>query len=206
MTIRTYALKQIKKFNFSDVKKVYKHYSFSDLVQYHAVVFVPYAVMTFKMNELYLMSIPMFFPSMKYFRTIRAFGPDRSILDMPWCQAAKGTLNDAEMVAHPGSIHPYSPNALNDKESEFYWLQLADFSQWPHITYFDDFKDLEEKLLTVDFEKIHKLMVEENERKRSELENNWCRVFKKMEKGRKNLNDYLSAIEELYNVSRLQVY
>ena len=198
---------EIKKFKLSDIIKVYKHYSFSDLIQYRAVVFVPYAVMTFKMNELYLMSIPMFFPSMKYFRTIRAFGPDRSILDMPWCQAAlNSTLNDTEMVAHPGSIHPYSPNMLNDVESEFYWLQLADFSQWPHITYFDDFKDLEEKLLTADFEKIHRLMVEENKRRRSELENNWCKVFKKMEKGRRVPKDYESAIRELYNVSRLQVY
>ena len=181
-----------------------KHYSFSDLVQYRAVVFLPYAVMTYKMTELYTMSIPMFVPSMKYFQNIKGFGPDRTVLAQYFCKFS-GPLKDSEMVADPSSIHPYSPNAI-DIESEFYWLQLSDFAQWPHITYFDDFKDLEEKLLTADFEKIHRLMVEENKRKRSELENNWCKIFKKMEKGRAVPKDYESAIRELYNVSRLQVY
>lgn len=194
----------ITKVKLVELEKLYKHYSFSDLVQHRAIVFLPYAVMTYKMTELYTMSIPLFFPSMKYFRNIRAFGPDRSIVDRVWCHV-KGSLNDSEMVPHPSSIHPYSPNAL-DKESEFYWLQLADFVEWPHITYFDDFEDLEEKLLTTDFDKIHKLMVEENKRRRKELETNWCKVFQKLEKGRKVPKDYKTAIQELYGVHRLQVY
>ena len=44
-------------------------------------------------------------------------------------------------------------------------------TKWPHITYFDNFKDLEEKLLTADFDRIHTLMVKENKRRRKQLEN-----------------------------------
>ena len=87
-------------------------------------------------------------------------------------------------------------------------MQLADFIQWPHITYFDNFKDLEEKLLTADFDRIHTLMVKENKRRRKQLENNWCMVFKKIDKGRKVPQDYniINAIRMLFNVSKLQVY
>ena len=196
----------IKKVKVVDIEKLYKWYSFSDLVHHRAVVFLAYATMTYKLTELYTLGIPMFLPSMRYYHNIKPFGPDRTILsDNQWCGLAKGTLRDSQMVPHPSSIHPYSPNAV-DKESEYYWLQLADSFQWPHLIHFDDFKDLEEKLLTTDFDKIHKLMIEENKRKRKELERNWCKVFKKIEKGWSTPHDYKKAIKELYGVSRLQVY
>lgn len=195
----------IKKVKVVDIEKLYKFYSFSDLVRHRAVVFLAYATMTYKVTELYTLGIPLFVPSMNYYRNIKSFGPDRTILAKEqWCGLAKGTLKDSEMIPHPNSIHPYSPNAV-DEESEFYWLQLADFVQWPHITYFDDFKDLEEKLLSADFNRIHALMVKENERRRKQLENNWCKVFKKIDKGRKVPQDYVSAINTLFNVSKLQV-
>ena len=193
----------ITKVKVVEINKLYKWYSFSDLVHHRAIIFLPYAVMTYKLTEFYTMGIPLFIPSMKYFQTIKPFGPDRTILSGIFC-GGRGTLRDKQMIPHPSSIHPYSPNAM-DKESEFYWLQLADFVQWPHITYFDDFKDLEQKLLTADFDKIHKMMVEETKRKKKELENNWCKVFKKIDKGRKVPQDYSMAVSELYGVSRLQV-
>ena len=196
-------LTDIKQVKIVNVNKLYKPYRFSDLVQHRAVVFLPYAVMTYKLTELYTMGIPLFIPSMKYYQTIKPFGRDRTMLSFIWCKN-RGSLNDTQMLPHPSSTHPYSPNAM-DEESEFYWLQLADFIQWPHITYFDNFDDLEQKLLTADFDKIHKLMVEENKRKRRELENNWCKVFNKIEKGRKVPQDYSKAIRDLYGVSRLQV-
>ena len=80
------------------------------------------------------------------------------------------SLNN-QMKPHPSSPHPYSPNVdmPEDAEAEFYWLQLADFFQWPHITYFDDFQDLERKLIDANFEQIHYLMIEEVERKKNKL-------------------------------------
>ena len=72
-----------------------------------------------------------------------------------------------------------------------------DFFQWPHITYFDNFTD---------FHKTHNLMVEEVQRKNKALVNNWCKVFPVIEKGRNVPQDYDEALQELYGVSRLQVY
>lgn len=199
---------EIKKFKIVDVRSFYHNYLFSNFVQHRAIVYFPYASMSYKMNELYRMGIPLFFPSMKYLRTIMGIGADRSILAKYYCERTGLGLKDSEMIAHPNSIHPYSPNLQEnvDKEAEYYWLQLADFFQWPHLTYFDDFKDLEKKLEEADFEKIHKLMMKENERSKKELVNNWCKVFNKIDKGRKVPQDYSESIKELYGVSRLQVY
>ena len=199
---------EIKKFKIVDVRSFYHNYLFSNFVQHRAIVYFPYASMSYKINELYRMGIPLFFPSMKYLRTIKGIGEDRSILAKYYCKCTRLGLKDSEMIPHPNSIHPYSPNLQEheDKEAEYYWLQLSDFFQWPHLTYFDDFKDLEKKLEEADFEKIHKSMMEENERSKKQLVNNWCKVFRKIEKGRVVPQDYLKAIMELYGVSRLQVY
>ena len=161
--------------------------------------------MTYKITEFYSLGIPLFFPSMKYLQTIKPLGPDRSILGSIYCPSGKFPLKDSEMISHPSSIHPYSPSAL-DVESEYYWLQLSDFFQWPHITYFNNFTDLEQKLATADFHKTHNLMVEEVQRKNKALVNNWCKVFPVIEKGRNVPQDYDEALQELYGISRLQVY
>ena len=199
---------EVKKFDIVDQSKFYTTFSFSNFVNHRAVVYLPYAVMSYKMNELYSLGIPLFFPSMKYLQTIKPIGSDRTILAHYYCAHTQFGLKDSDMLPHPNSIHPYSPNLQEnvDKEAEYYWLQLADFSQWPHVTYFDDFKDLERKLEEADFDYIHELMIKENERRKKELVNNWCKVFNKIEKGRKVPQDYNKAIEELYGVTKLQVY
>ena len=199
---------EIKKFDIVDQSKLYPKFTFSNFVRHRAIVYLPYAVMSYKMNELYSLGIPLFFPSMRYLQTIKPIGSDRSILARYYCAHTGLSLKDSDMVPHPNSIHPYSPNLQEniDKEAEYYWLQLSDFSLWPHVTYFDDFKDLERKLEEADFEKIHKLMMKENGRRKKELVNNWCKVFNKIEKGRKVPQNYDQAIKELYGVSKLQVY
>ena len=176
-------------------------YTFDDLVKFRAIVYLPYAVMSYKMTEFYSMGIPLFFPSMKYLRTYHSLGADRPITSAFWCGEK---LLDNQMVPHPSSIHPYSPNA-QDSESEHYWIQMADFFEWPHITYFDDFKDLEHKLLTADFKKIHELMIKEVNRRRAELIKNWCKVFRNVTKGRKVPQDYDRALRELYGIEQLQI-
>ena len=199
---------EIKKFKIVDQSKFYSTFSFSNFVKHRAVVYLPYAVMSYKINELYTMGIPLFFPSMKYLQNIKPIGDDRTILAQYYCAQTKFKLKDSDMVAHPNSTHPYSPNLQEnvDKESEYYWLQMADYFQWPHITYFDDFKDLEQKLDNANFSRIHELMMLENERRHKQLKNNWCKVFNAIEKDRETPQDYDAAIKKLYGVSKLQVY
>ena len=202
---------KIKKYKIVDVKELYPWFKFSDLVNHRAIIYLPYAVMSYKITELYFLNIPLFFPSMKYLQTIKDLGVDRSILTEFWCgggHKAIGNIKDSDMKPHPCSTHPYSPNlqASQDMEAEYYWLQFADFFVWPHITYFDDFEDLERKLDNANFTAIHGLMVEENRRREKVLRHNWCHVFSGIKTGRNVPHNYAKAIKDLYGVDRLQVY
>ena len=69
------------------------------------------------------------------------------------------------------------PGPSEDKEAQFYWLQFSYIFQWPHITYFDDFKDLEHKLQQVNFNKIHKRMVEEVESSKRARSETWYKLI-----------------------------
>ena len=196
---------KISKFKIRDVHSIYRHYQLSDLVKHRAAVYMPYAVMSYKLTEVYSLNIPLFMPSMRYFRNVkRTIWHDRSSLGFWFC--ANQSLNNL-MKPHPSSIHPYSPNVdvPEDPEAEFYWLQLADFFYWPHITHFDDFKDLERKLESANFDRIHNLMVQENKCRREELLHNLCKVTKMIQPGRTVPQDYSSAIQQLYGAAELQV-
>ena len=200
-----YRLQRVKKVRIRNVRSIYPKYHLSDITNHRAVVYIPYAVMSYKLTELYSLCVPMFMPSMKFIRNIgRTVQHDRSSLGFWYCH--NQDLNE-QMKAHPNSPHPYSPNIdmPQDSEAEFYWLQFADFFQWPHVTYFDDFQDLERKLLEADFDRIHSLMVEEVAMKRRKLLLNLCKASKKIQSGRIVPQDYKYAIQQLYGVSRLQV-
>ena len=192
---------EIKKFKIVDTYKLYSHYKLSDLVSHRAIVYFPYAVMSFKLVEFYGLAIPLFMPSPRFFRNIHSFGGDRSSISF---DCGNQTL-DKVMKPHPTSTHPYSPNTQGG-EAEFYWLQYGDFYQWPHITYFDDMQELERKLEEADFERIHILMVKEVKRKKDALLQTWCEALQGVEIERKVPEDYNTAIQQIYGVSRLQVY
>ncbi len=196
---------QVKKFSIVNVYSLYKRYTLSDLVSHRAVVYIPYSVMSYKLSEIYSLGIPLFVPSVKFFRSIGRFGADRSILSSFYCKNPK--LDDL-MKPHPQSPHPYSPNVEwdTDPEAECYWLQMSDFYQWPHITQFDDMVDLERKLESADFHQIHQLMQKELEQKKAAVTKTWCRTLKGVETGRKVPQDYNTAIQQLYGVTRLQVH
>ena len=193
------------KFQIQQVHSIYKRYQLSDLVQHRAVVFLPYSVMSYTLTELYSLCIPLFVPSMSFIHNVRrTVKNDRSSLSKFYCNYPE---LDKTMKAHPSSTHPYSPNVdmTEDPEAESYWLQFADFFYWPHVTYFDDFKDLERKLDNANFNKIHDLMVDEVERRKKELLDNLCRASKKVQSRRVVPQDYSVAIQQLYGVSKLQV-
>ena len=70
----------------------------------------------------------------------------------------------------------------------------ADIYQWPHITYFNDFEDLERKLQQVNFNKTHNLMVEELESSKGALFETWCKLIQMVEKSRIVPKSYQSEI------------
>ena len=190
-------------FQLVGIRSLYQHYKLSDLVNHRAIVYVPYSVMSYKLSELYSLSVPLFMPSIKSMQSTRYVSKDRSSLTSMYCN---NMALDALMHPSPASIHPYSPNlnAPDDTEAEMYWLQFSDFFRFPHITYFDDAADLQRKLERADFPQIHELMEQENARRKSHLVDVWCRATKVIQTGREVPKDYDKAIQELYGVNRLQ--
>ena len=59
------SIRGISKFRVLNVHTLYPHYSLSNLTSHRAIVFIPYAVMTYKITEVYSLGIPLFMPSMK---------------------------------------------------------------------------------------------------------------------------------------------
>ena len=191
----------IKKFKIVDTYSLYHHYELSDLIQHRAIVYFPYSVMSFKLVEFYGLGIPLFMPSPRFFREVNSFGGDRAT----HTHGCGSNDIDKLMKPHPSSTHPYSPNTVGG-EAEYYWLQFSDFYVFPHITYFDDMEELERKLEEADFHLINKRMVKEVERKWNALKQTWCEALDGVEAGRRIPQDYDKAIQELYGVTRLQVY
>ena len=197
------SIRGISKFRVLNVHTLYPHYSLSNLTSHRAIVFIPYAVMTYKITEVYSLGIPLFMPSMKLLKTLRSVGVDRSSLSSFYC---KNRRLDIQMQPHLNSIHPYSPNSIYDREAEYYWIQFADYFEWPYITYFDNSTDLEQKLGEADFNMIHNLMVKEVEHRKMKLLHNWNKATQRIETGQSTPQNYSQAIQQLYGVSRLQVY
>ena len=80
------------------------------------------------------------------------------------------------------SSHPYSPNIdfFDDPEAEMYWMQFADFYDWPHIQQFDSYQHLKSILGSTDLHQIHNLMTEELEFRGLQLNQKWCDIIHKI--------------------------
>lgn len=145
--------------------------------------------MSYRITELYALTIPLFIPSLKFYLNYydpvnRQFsiGWDRTSTNRPYCKDEPNLEQKMRPNITDNAIHPYSPNIdfLEDSESEMYWLQFADFYEWPHIQYFDDYKHLKELLIRADFTEIQKLMKQELELKENKVVNLWCKVVNKI--------------------------
>ena len=91
---------------------VYKFYKTSDLISHPAVISLPYSVMSFRLVELYALGIPLFIPSLKFFKNNGGLGHDRTSTSEPYCDKKKSSP-DLEAKMRPGfdlSTHLYSPN------------------------------------------------------------------------------------------------
>jgi hypothetical protein len=200
---RNYTVPTNKLTKFVHVDEFYNgHWELSDLASHRGIVFFPYAVMTYKLTEVYALGIPLFMPSMKYLHSKGGIGPDRSSMSRFYCN---DSTMDKHMKPHHTSLHPYSPNS-NDRDAEFYWLQMADYFYWPHITYFDNVSDLLNKIELANFTNIHMLMLQESEKKFQSLVNVLCEVTNNIEDVCNVPQKYDLAINILYNTSNLQVF
>ena len=166
-------MNSIHSFEWTTTYKKYKHYELNNLTSHPAIIYFTYSVMSYKFTEFYSLSVPMFVPSMTYFRLDGGFGKDRTNIFRPKCSTDPDLAN---MPKHVSSYHSFNPNVefKTHPEDEMYWLQYSDFYYWPHVQYFDNQTDLEAKVNAVNLGHIHTNMKEENEIRKFVLLSEWC--------------------------------
>ena len=176
--------KAIKPFKAEFVYDQYRPYTPADLANHPAIIFLPYSVMSYRLTEVYNMAIPLFVPSPRFYLNYiqkgkRGMGHDRTSTSEPYCH----TDTKLELKMRPEiSVHGYSPNVdmVEDPESEMYWMQFADFYDWPYITYFDNYDHLKDLLENSDLKVIHENMKQEVALREQIVSQNWCDIAKRI--------------------------
>ena len=87
--------------------------------------------------------------------------------------------NENSIESNIKSTHLFDPNSDSVKDYE-YWLQYADYYQWPFVTIFDDWEDLIKKLKTLNLKEISKNMEKFNDYRETDLLDNWCKIINKL--------------------------
>ena len=159
-------------FVFKKIRNHYKDYTLKQLATHRAIIVFPYAVMTYSIIDFYVSNIPLFFPSIKLLTQWKNVH-DRTV-DAPFY--CGHTFNISFHPAHSNlSEHPYNPNDDGD-EAYSYWLQYADYFDWPHVTVFESWQDLIDKLNRVNLNEISQNMKKFNLVKETDLLDNWCKI------------------------------
>lgn len=191
-------------FRFATAKSLYGHYQLQQIADHRAIVLLPYAVLSYGMTELYALGIPIFVPSIEFLVQLKLVS-DRTLLDDFYC--GKDLKFSDLPNQHPRSTHPHSPEDRDSIAAMNYWLQFADYYQWPHIQRFVSWGDLIDKLSKTDFGKVHQRMFEENLQRRTRLINDWQKIFAQIDPNPRLIpNDYQTAIRQLWNTSQLQAF
>ena len=171
----------IQPFKADFVYDLYSPYSPADLTNHPAIIALPYSVMSYRLTEVYNMAIPLFLPSPRFYLNYvekgrRGMGHDRTSTSEPYCHSDPALELKMRPEIHP--VHGYSPNVdmHQDPESEMYWMQLADFYDWPYITYFDSYDHLKDLLANSDLNMIHTNMKREVALRERKVSQKWCDI------------------------------
>lgn len=139
---------------FVDIRSLYPHYAYADLVRHPAVIVFPYSAYSVLSLELYELNIPCFISS------------PRLVID-------KGLMHDRVLfpvyasekqyrrMALPAQRNIPSPNSY-EAEAQEYWLQYCFYYQVQNAMVWDSEEELMHQLATVDLAKMRKNMYAEN--------------------------------------------
>ena len=157
---------------FTKVRTIYDRFRLDQLANHPAIVVFPYAIMSYSIIDFYISKLPIFVPSIKFLTKWKNLN-ERKISIV--CLRGPNDIRP-----HETSIHNnLSPNS-DDDEPYKYWLQYADYYQWPFVTIFDDWEDLIKKLKTLNLKEISKNMEKFNDYRETDLLDNWCKIIKKL--------------------------
>ena len=131
------------------------------------------------LTEQYRMNIPLFFPTID---VLARWHVEFQVIHQRTWASYMSKRQEASDV--PGVIENVpDPNNDLDEDAVKFWLQFADYYQWPHIIYFDSIEDLVDKMLTIDLKEISRRMEEHNKKVRQEIKDIWSKVLLKITEG-----------------------
>lgn len=130
-------------------------YTWHGLYSSKAILHVPYEISTMSIFEQYSANVPMLFPSKKLLKKLIRDGYHR--------------MNSV-----------YGPYETQDIE---WWIDRADFydqENMPHIIYFDNEDDMNEKIQTVDFNQVSNQMESFNRMREQAVKDKWETLLQSM--------------------------
>ncbi len=156
-------------------KKSLGVFKWTDLAKYAGIIVIPYNISVMSVFEYYSACIPLFFPSERFCMELYAQCSGYGVLsELSWLQ-----VQDVKNQA-PGTVDN-DPNNYTAQDVVADWIGYSDWydREWmPHITYFDSFADLEEKLGSVDLKAISGKMEAHNTIRKRKIEILWKQQLK----------------------------
>jgi hypothetical protein len=159
---------------FGHLREVYpERYEYSEIAGHPGIIYVPYQVSIMSLFEQYRMNIPLFFPSLDL---LADWHYTYRVIDERTWDGVSGNRKNTSVL--PGVLGPDIPDPNNefDRNAISYWLQFADFYQWPHITYFNSIDDLAIKLITTNLTEVSENMAKYNAKLRKHLQELWRQI------------------------------
>lgn len=191
------------KFTFIAVKALYRPFRLQDIANHRAVVIMPKTCMSWGISDIYALGVPMFVPSIPFLMELKHV-EDLHIRDGFYC-GPNWQPPPPFRLANGSTTHPFSPEDLS-VEAQSYWLQYADYYQWPHIATFSSWAELITLLETTDLVAVHHKMMAQNVIRLRELQSQLTDIADQIDGSRRVVPKHFeSAIRSLWNVSRLMV-
>ena len=127
-------------------------YTWQELYSSKAIIHLPYEISTMSIFEQYSANVPMLFPSKQFLKKL----------------------------VHDGYHHMNSIYGPYENQNIEWWIDRADFydeENMPYIIYFNSEDDLNEKIKTVDFQQVSKMMESFNEIRERSAKEKWERLI-----------------------------
>lgn len=155
------------------VRDVLDQYTHREIIRALGVVWIPYNCSVMSFFEHYWLNIPLFVPSQTLL--FRLWKYEMALSQLSWHRTLGGGSNIGSMNTFTSD--PHSVEGIRQ------WMRLYDFyneDEFPHITYFDSWDDLETKIASAPFTSISESMAKHNLLRRKRNLDAWREILSRI--------------------------
>jgi hypothetical protein len=174
------------------------NYAYKALVQYPALLYLPYQVSVMSFYEHYRMGIPILAPSLTL---LTAWHMEYLLVsERTWDTALAGSPKTASAIPrHAGADELYDPNDEFDEAAVRYWLGFSDFYVFPHVLLFDSWEHLVALLQGTDLEGVSKQMLAASAEQETAVAAQWERIFTSLPRAAERRSALFGSFDERMN-------